>query len=85
MAVKERLLNGLMAERSKATALGLASGLFVQIGGISFFRKLFVLEMRPWPGWSRKEEADSDLRRVCSGCTMAALHREVGCEGNELL
>lgn len=84
MAVKERLLNGLMAERRKATALGLTSGLFVQIGAISFFRKLFVLEMRPQAGWSRKEEADSDLRGVCSGCTMTALQREAGWEGNEL-
>lgn len=47
MAVKEKLLNGLMAERSKATALGLSNGLFVQIGAISFFRKSFVLEIRP--------------------------------------
>lgn len=57
--MKEKLLNGLMAERSKVTALGLTNGLFVQIGAISFFRKLFVLEIRPQPSWSRKEEADS--------------------------
>lgn len=75
MAVKERLLNGLTAERSKATALGLTSGLFVQVGAISFSRKLFVLEMRPQPGWSRKEEADSDLKGVCSGCRMTAVHK----------
>lgn len=43
VAVKEKLLNELMAERSKATALGRTNGLFVQIGAISFFRKLFVL------------------------------------------
>lgn len=84
MSVKERLLNGLMAERSKASALGLISRLFVQIGAISFFRKLFLLEMRPEPGWSRKEEADSDLRRACSGCRMTAVQKEVGCQGNDL-
>jgi len=46
--------------KSVAGALGFANGLFVQIGAISFFRKLFVLEIRPSLGWSRKEEADSE-------------------------
>lgn len=60
MAVKEKLLNGLLVKEVKQVLLDLLMGSLSKLEPPLFFRKLLVLEMRPSPGWGRKEEADGE-------------------------
>lgn len=60
MAVKEKLLNGLLVKEVKQVLLDLLMGSLSKLEPPLFFRKLLVLEMRPSAGWGRKEEADGE-------------------------